>query len=325
MILVTGASGFIGTELCESLRYSGYLVRSVVRNIYKAELNCDTEHAANFRVNHDVISVGEISSETDWHTALCGVSHVVHLAARVHIMNEVSPDRIMEFRRVNVDATANLAKQAALAGVRRFIYLSSIKVNGEFTKAGYPFTADDVPDPLDPYSVSKYEAEILLRQIARETSMEVVILRPPLVYGPRVGANFESMMRWLKRGIPMPLGAIRQNQRSMVALGNLVDLIMVCLNHPAAANQIFLASDGDDLSTVALLQRMANALGVKARLFNVSPILLKFGAKLLGKESVYLRLCESLQIDMTKTRQLLNWNPPLSVDIGLQLAAKGNI
>lgn len=325
MILVTGASGFIGTELCESLRYSGYFVRSVVRNIYKAELNCDTEHAANFRVNHDVISVGEISSETDWYTALCGVSHVVHLAARVHIMNEVSPDRIMEFRRVNVDATANLAKQAALAGVRRFIYLSSIKVNGEFTKAGYPFTADDVPDPLDPYSVSKYEAEILLRQIARETSMEVVILRPPLVYGPRVGANFESMMRWLKRGIPMPLGAIRQNQRSMVALGNLVDLIMVCLNHPAAANQIFLASDGDDLSTVALLQRMANALGVKARLFNVSPILLKFGAKLLGKESVYLRLCESLQIDMTKTRQLLNWNPPLSVDIGLQLAAKGNI
>ena len=195
---------------------------------------------------------------------------------------------------------------------------------GDTGALGHPFTAEDVPAPEDPYGISKFEAEEALRQIANETGMEVVIIRPPLVYGPGVKANFESMMCWLRRGIPLPLGALTQNKRSIVALGNLVDLITVCLNHPAAANQIFLVSDGEDLSTADLLQRTAAALGVNARLFFAPPVLLKLLAKLLGKEAVYQRLCGSLQIDMTKTQQLLHWKQPLSVKKGLRLAAIGD-
>lgn len=266
--------------------------------------------------------MGSLSSVTDWTVALRSVDQVVHLAARVHVMNDKSSDPLAEFRQVNVEGTANLARQAAAAGVRRFVYLSSIKVNGEFTQEGRPFTADDAPAPEDPYGVSKHEAEQALRQIAADTGMEVVIIRPPLVYGPGVKANFESMMRWLARGVPLPLAAVTQNRRSLVALDNLVDLIMVCLSHPAAANHTFLVSDGEDLSTAELLKRMGAAMGKPARLFYLPPVLLKLGAQVVKKPGIYQRLCGSLQLDITKTRRLLGWSPPVSVDEGLRRAAE---
>jgi nucleoside-diphosphate-sugar epimerase len=271
----------------------------------------------------ETIAIGSLSSETDWTVALRSVDKVVHLAARVHVMNDKSSDSLAEFRRVNVEGTANLARQAAAAGVRRFVYLSSIKVNGELTEVGQPFTADDAPAPEDPYGVSKQEAEQALRQIAVDTGMEVVIIRPPLVYGPGVKANFESMMRWLARGVPLPLAAVTQNRRSLVALDNLVDLIMTCLSHPAAANQTFLVSDGEDLSTAELLKRMDAALGHPARLFCVPSLLLKIGAQAVNKPGIYQRLCGSLQLDINNTRQLLGWTPPVSVDEGLRRAAQG--
>ena len=316
MILVTGASGFVGTALCESLQSSEWHILGAVRKLNQAKLHC--------QIKYKEIETGDISIKTDWLESLRDITHVVHLAARVHVMHEKSADPLAEFRRINVDATVNLAKQASSVGVKRFIYLSSIKVNGEFTEDGQPFTADDVPAPEDPYGISKLEAEEALRQIALETGMEVIIVRPPMVYGPGVKANFDSMMHWLRRGVPLPLGALTHNKRSMVALGNFIDLITVCLNHPAAANQTLLVSDGEDLSTTDLLQRTATALEMHARLFSVPPVLLKLMAKLLGKEAVYQRLCGSLQIDMTKTQQLLNWRPPLSVQEGLSLAARGD-
>lgn len=271
----------------------------------------------------EAFAIGSLSSNTNWAEALSRVEQVVHLAARVHVMNDRSSDPLAEFRRVNVEGTAALARQAAVAGVRRFVFLSSVKVNGEFTEAGHPFTADDAPAPEDSYGVSKYEAEQLLQQIAAETGMEVVIIRPPLVYGPGVKANFESMMRWLARGVPLPLAAVTQNRRSLVALDNLVDLIVTCLNHPAAANQTFLVSDGEDLSTAQLLKRMGAAIGQPARLFYLPPAPLKLGASVLNKPGIYQRLCGSLQVDIAKTRQLLGWTPPVSVDEGLCRAAEG--
>lgn len=309
--LVTGASGFVGQVLCRRLHRDGIAVRGAVRTLKVPQ--GETEHVA----------IGCLASETDLTTALRNVDQVVHLAARVHVMNDKSSDPWAEFRRVNVDGTVNLASQAAAAGVKRFVFLSSIKVNGEWTEAGRPFTADDIPAPEDPYGVSKYEAEQLLRQIAAETGMEVVIIRPPLVYGPGVKANFEAMMRWLARGVPLPLAAVTENCRSLVALDNLVDLIVTCLHHPAAANQTFLVSDGEDLSTVQLLKRMGAAMGFPARLFYLPPAMLKLGASILNKPSIYQRLCGSLQLDIAKTNQRLGWTPPLSVDEGLQRAAGG--
>ena len=310
-VLVTGANGFVGSALCNRFDKDGILVRGAVRSLSAQ------------RGNVTGIGIGNISSETDWSVALRCTEQVVHLAARVHVMNDKSSDPLAEFRRVNVDGTANLARQAAATGVKRFIYLSSIKVNGEFTEVGRSFTASDTPAPQDHYGVSKHEAEQVLRQIACETGMEVVIIRPPLVYGPGVKANFESMMRWLARGVPLPLASTNSNCRSLVALDNLVDLIVTCLNHPAAANQTFLVSDGEDLSTTDLLRRMAIALGQPARLFYVPTRLLKLGATLINKPGIYQRLCESLQLDIVKTRQLLNWTPPLTVNVGLRRAAEG--
>ena len=309
--LVTGANGFVGSALCARLRRDGVSARGAVRALSSPPDGAET------------VVIGSLSSETDWTAALRNVDQIVHLAARVHVMNDKSSDPLAEFRRVNVEGTVALARQAAVAGVRRFVFLSSVKVNGEFTKPGHPFTADDVPAPEDPYGVSKHEAEQLLRQIAAETGMEVVIIRPPLVYGPGVKANFESMMRWLARAVPLPLAAVTGNRRSLVALDNLVDLIMTCLNHPAAANQTFLVSDGEDLSTAELLKRMGAAMGRPARLFRMPPALLKLGATLLNKRAIYQRLCGSLQLDIAKTRQLLGWTPPVSVDQGLRRAAEG--
>lgn len=314
MILVTGATGFVGKALLKRLLDDGAFA-NVVAALRRSVL------APPKDVKY--VQVDDLLSGTDWSKALQGVTAVVHLAARVHVMNDKSADPSAEFRRVNVEGTANLARQAAAAGVRRFVFLSSIKVNGEFSEEGRPFTSDDVVAPEDPYGVSKLEAEQLLRQIAADTGMEVVIIRPPLVYGSGVKANFESMMRWLARGIPLPLAAVTENRRSLVALDNLVDLIVTCLAHPAAANQTFLVSDGEDLSTAELLKRTGTAMGHPARLFYLPPALLKFGAEAVNKPGIYQRLCGSLQLDITKTRQLLGWAPPVSIDEGLRRAAEG--
>lgn len=265
--------------------------------------------------------MGDLGPETDWWQPVSGVDVVIHTAARVHMMHEPAADLLAEYRRVNVQGTLNLARQAAAAKVRRFIFLSSIKVNGEETASGVPFKADDVPAPADGYGVSKREAEDGLRKLASETGMEIVVIRPPLVYGPGVKANFLSMMRWLSKGVPLPFGAVR-NKRSLVALDNLVDLLVACINHPAAANQTFLVSDGEDLSTTELLSRTGAALGKPARLIPVPVSILTAAAFLAGKREIARRLCSSLQVDISKTRDLLGWVPPVSVDEALRATAR---
>lgn len=258
---------------------------------------------------------GDLVEGANWQHALAGVDAVVHLAARVHVMREAAADPLAEFRRVNVAASLKLAREAARAGVRRFVYLSSVKVNGE----SGTFTEGDRPAPEDAYGISKHEAEVGLRQIADETGLEVVIIRPPLVYGPGVRANFRALMRAVARGIPLPLGAI-DNRRSLVAVDNLADFTLTCIDHPAAAGELFLVSDGEDLSTTDLIRRMARAMGRPARLIPVPAPVLMAAAALVGKRDAARRLTESLQVDISKARQLLNWVPPISVDEGLRRA-----
>lgn len=314
MILVTGSSGFVGQSLIKRLitEFEPSSIIAVVRN-----------QSLDLDVRVRCIEIGDLSNEINLGQMIQEVNVVVHCAGRAHVMNDQSPDALAEFRRVNVHGTVNLARQAAEAGVKRFIFLSSIKVNGELTEMGKPFTADDESAPDDPYGISKYEAEQALRQIASDSGMELVVIRPPLVYGPGVKANFESMMTWLAKGIPLPLRAITGNRRSLVALDNLIDLIVTCLNHPSAANQIFLVSDGEDISTTDLLIHMGKALGSPARLFYMPLVLLKVGALLMRKKSVYQRLTGSLQLDITKTQKLLDWTPPVTLDEGLRRVARG--
>lgn len=269
-----------------------------------------------------VAATGDLGPDADWRPALSGVQAVVHCAARVHIMADTSADPLAEFRRVNVDGTLALARQAAAAGVRRFVLLSSVKVHGEATAPGHPFHADDAPRPEDAYGLSKHEAEQALRHLAAETGLEVVVVRSPLVYGPGVKANFAQLMRAVALGVPLPLGALH-NRRSLVGLDNLVDLLRVCLDHPAAANQTFLVSDGEDLSTTELVHRLGRALGRPARLLPVPAPLLRAGAALLGRRAAVDRLCGSLQVDIASTRARLGWTPPVSVDEGLRRAAAG--
>jgi nucleoside-diphosphate-sugar epimerase len=287
--LVTGATGFVGRRLVQQLG--------------------PTAQTLSTRTSPDT-----------WPTILKGKLCVVHLAARVHVMEDGAADPLSEYRKVNVDSTLELARQAVVAGVKRFVFVSSVKVNGEQTQAGKPFRADDIPAPQDPYGVSKMEAELGLRALAKETGLEVVIIRPPLVYGPGVKANFASMVKWLQRGVPLPLGAIH-NRRSLVGLDNLVDLIITCSQHPAAANQTFMVSDGQDMSTTELLRSVAAALGKPARLLPVPQALLEWAASLLGKRAVAQRLFSSLQVDMAATRQLLDWTPPVSLEQGLKQVA----
>ncbi len=310
-VLVTGASGFVGRALCRRALAARVNVRAAMRNPEEAIAHLAT------------IEVPSLDDQTDWAQALADCRAVVHTAARVHVMDEAALDPLTEFRRVNVEGTLHLAHQAAAAGVRRFVFVSSIKVNGESTRAGHPFTANDAPAPQDAYGISKMEAELGLRQVAIETGMEVVIVRPPLVYGPGVKANFASMMRAVQRGIPLPLASITHNRRSFVALDNLVDLLLACIDLPAAANQTFLVSDGEDLSTTDLLRRLGHAQGTPARLFPVPSALLQVGSNLLGKGSVAQRLLGNLQVDLSHTSNTLNWTPPLSVDEGLRQAVAG--
>ncbi len=305
-ILVTGATGFIGSSLVNKL-VPEHQVKAVVRK----DLSMP---------NVDVVSE-DLNPATNWSKYLGNVSSIIHLAARVHIMHDTAVDPLSEFRKVNVEGTLNLARQASESRVRRFIFLSSIKVNGESTSINQPFSEKDEPKPEDPYALSKHKAEQGLLEIADQTGMEVVIIRPPLVYGPGVKANFLRVMDWLYKGVPLPFGAIH-NKRSLIALDNLVDLIIRCLEHPAAANQIFLAADGKDLSTTELMKKLARYLGKPPRLLSIPQKMLESCFKLLGKEELAIRLCGSLQVDIRKARRLLGWAPPVSVDEGLEQTAK---
>jgi nucleoside-diphosphate-sugar epimerase len=307
-VLVTGANSFVGLPLCRALYASGQGVTAAVRGL--RTLECEPFQA---------LPVGDLDEAADWTQALAGSNMVVHLAARVHVMNDTEADPLTAFRAVNVEGTLNLARQAAASGVKRFVFVSSVKVNGESTTLGRAFTEADFPNPQDAYGQSKHEAERGLRQLSADSGLEVVIIRPPLVYGPGVKANFAALMRAVQRGWPLPLGAVH-NQRSLVALSNLVDFIITCITHPQAANQTFLVSDGQDLSTAELVRGMSQATGVPARLLPVPVWALQAGATLLGKGYAVQRLCGNLQVDISKARSVLGWVPPVSVEEGLRRA-----
>lgn len=311
-VLVTGATGFVGGALLARL-----LDDAVALPVAAVRDKRTTNNSVLDAV--PTVVVGSINGQTDWSAALSGVSRVMHAAARVHVMADTTADPLAEFRNVNVEGTLNLARQASAAGVKRFVFISSVKVNGEATLPGRGFNETDAPAPQDPYGQSKHEAELGLRQLAADTGMEVVIIRPPLVYGPGVKANFAALMRAVQRGWPLPLGAV-YNQRSLVALDNLVDLIVICLDHPAATNQTFLASDGQDLSTGDLVRGMAQAAGVPARLWPLPVWALQGAGAALGKGAAVQRLCGNLQVDISKARSLLGWVPPLSFAEGLRQA-----
>lgn len=306
-VLVTGARGFVGEALVFRLLLDKkFTPVAAVRGPTRLQGLCQTV----------ALDLADAQSLPD----LSSVPVVVHAAARVHVMNDPADDALAEFRKVNVEGTLQLARHAAASGVKRFIYISSIKVNGERTCLERPFTAQDVPAPLDPYGVSKHEAEDALKVLSASTGMEVVIIRPPLVYGPGVKANFLSMLHWLRKGFPLPLGAIH-NRRSLVAIGNLVDLIVVCIDHPAACGNTFLVSDGEDLSTTQLLRRLAMALGKKAYLLPVPVSLLSLMTLLVGKRVIGRRLCDSLQVDISKNSEVLGWTPPVNVDSAMRQTA----
>ena len=308
VVLVTGATGFVGKALVRSLSEDpSFRVRAASRQ------------SISFDNTIDSVASGDLGGSTDWSRALDGVTAVVHLAARVHVMRERSADPLTEFRKANVDGTLALARQAAAAGVKRFVFLSSVKVNGEKTD-DHAFSERDQPRPADPYGVSKHEAELGLLRIGKETTMQVVIVRAPLIYGPGVKANFRRMMSWLHRGLPLPFGAI-DNRRTLIGLDNLVDLLRTCLIRPRAANQTFLAGDDEDLSTTDLLRRLGLALGTPARLIPVPPRVLRFGLATLGLGEEAQRLCGSLQVDSSRARALLDWHPPATVDAGLRKTA----
>jgi nucleoside-diphosphate-sugar epimerase len=309
-VLVTGASGFVGRAVVARLVADGrYLVRAATRR-----------PAADFAPGVEQLMTGDLGAHTEWRHALAGVDVLVHAAARVHVMREREMDPLQAFRAVNVEGTLRLAQEAAASGVRRMVFLSSIKVNGESTPPGRPFRADDAPAPSDAYGISKREAEEGLLALARTSKMEVVVIRAPLVYGPGVKANFAALMRLLRSGIPLPLGSIH-NRRTLVALENLVDLIVTCIDHPAAANETFLAGDPEDLSTTDLLRRLGNALGRPARLISVPADWVEFGASLIGQRAIAHRLCRSLQVDIGKAWQVLGWRPPIDVDAALRHTA----
>jgi nucleoside-diphosphate-sugar epimerase len=317
MILVTGADGFVGTAVVSELAKRKIPYRAVTR-----------------RPREGYLAVGNIDQATDWTVALESVETIVHLASRAHVLNEKAEKALNErlakqtiagpptpFQSADVDATLNLARQAAAAGVKRFVFISSIKVNGEATPPGRPFTAEDMPNPQNPYAHSKFDAERKLFALAAETALEVTVIRPPLVYGPGVKANFATMMDWVNRGIPLPLGAVN-NKRSFVFVDNLADLIILTAIHPAAGGQVFLVSDDEDVSTTELLQRMAQALGRTSWNMPVPTPVLTLAAAALGRRAFTSRLTDSLQVDIGKTRELLGWAPQKGVAEGLRQTAR---
>jgi nucleoside-diphosphate-sugar epimerase len=309
-LLITGSTGFVGRALLARMQACPELhIRTALRRgaLEVPGNTCDS------------VIVGDLHATTDWRQALYGIDTVVHLAARVHIMQESDPNPLQAFRESNVQTSLNLARMAVQAGVKRFIFMSSVKVNGETTPNGQPFTETSAPVPHEPYAISKFEAEQGLQVLGKSSGMEITILRPPLVYGPGVKANFANLARAVASGKLLPLGSIH-NHRSLVALDNLTDLITICATHPAAGNQTFMVSDGEDLSTTALVRRMAQAMERNARLLPIPVWALSAGATLMGKRAAVQRLCANLQVDSSKARTLLGWVPPLGVDEGLRRA-----
>ena len=306
-LLITGANGFIGSELCQTLQNRSIAFIPCVRRTGEAK-----QYAVAPFEN------GDLSGEVNWKPALAGCDVVIHLAARVHVMQEGKKDPWPAYRVANVDATMRLAAQAAEQGVGRFVYVSSIKVNGERT-FGQPFSADDVPAPEDAYGKSKLEAEHALRAWSERTGVELVIVRPPLVYGPGVKANFARLMHAVKVGLPLPLGAIH-NARSMVGLDNLVDFLLLCATHPAAANSTWLVSDNQDVSTSKLIRLIASAMHKPARLLPVPASLLAACASLLGRRPAAGRLLDSLQVDISPALNRLDWKPPFTLEAGIERA-----
>ena len=300
-VLVTGANGFVGRPLCASLVERGITLRSVVRD-------------PSDPVAGTPLVVGDLG-EVDWNNKLDGVDTIIHLAARVHIMSDSASNPITEYRSVNVDATVRLAEAAVRAGVRRFLYLSSIKVNGEKTLS-QPFSVHDTPAPADPYSKSKWEAELALWQIAESTGLEVVVIRPPLVYGPYIKANFMNLLRLLSKGLPLPLASV-DNSRSMIYVGNLIDAIICCVESANAAGNTFLVSDGEALSTPALIRELSRLLGIPSRVVHCPPSILKLVGRLSGKANIVERLTESLVVDNSHVQDTLGWLPPYTVAQGL--------
>ena len=302
-VLITGATGFIGSEVCKALCSNNFQVVELGRRAtgYSSEF---------FRADlNDLPAVFELTRDVDV---------VVHIAARAHVMHESALDSSLLYMSINCQTTLDLAKQAAQAGVKRFIFISTVKVNGESSHAGHPFRFDDKPNPTDSYSLSKADAEQGLKEIAQKTGMDVVIIRPPLVYGPGVKANFSAMMNLAKKNLPLPLGAIH-NKRSLVALTNLVDLIITCIEHPKAANQVFLVSDDKDVSTTELLKMMTHAFGKKPRLVPIPMSWLILLGRLTFKKAVVDRLCNNLQVDITHTKEILDWKPPITLEEGIKL------
>lgn len=299
MTLITGASGFVGSHLVAEMGRRRLAVRGVARKTMPG-----------------LVTVPSYGTDMDWRELLTGIDAVVHLAARVHVMRETAADPLAMFRAANVDATMNLARQAAASGARRFVFVSSIKVNGERTEPGKPFTAADPPAPQDPYGVSKAEAEAALMALGRQTGLEVTIVRPPLVYGSGVRGNFRSLMKWAASGMPSIFPAVR-NKRSFIHVDNLCDLLITAIDHPNAANRLFLASDGEDLSTHELLLRLARAAGRRPGSIPVPPAVLQGLGALLGRRDMVARLTDNLQVDITETCRTLEWRPPLSLDAAL--------
>lgn len=317
-ILITGATGFVGRKLCEVLKARGYFVRGAIRS-NAAVSDCITGKQISFLLD-DVVVVGDIGPQTDWDQSLKGIDVVIHLAARVHIMQEMSSDPALAFRLVNVMGTEKVAKMAAKSGVKRFIYISSISIHGNSTDSK-AYIENDKPSPYGPYALSKWEAEVSLQRISKETGLDLVIVRPPLVYGPGVGGNFFMLMRWIDRGLPLPMGSVH-NLRSFVGIENLVDLIVLCVTSQQAKGETFLVSDGEDLSTPDLIRRAAKMLGKRARLISVPVGLMRGVAKLIGKEDVLNRLCNYLQVNSDKARNLLGWYPQVPLDEGLLKTAR---
>jgi UDP-glucose 4-epimerase len=315
-VLVTGAAGFVGRALVSELLIKGYQVKALVRKVcgelpveagqVVGDLTALVDGDSSAFPRNDRVGLGG--------SMFAGVDVVVHLAARVHVMDDTDQNPLASYRATNLDATLNLARQAADARVKRFVFISSIKVNGEGGDAAY--REIDAPAPADAYAISKWEAEQGLWRIARETGLEVVILRPPLVYGPGVKANFLRLMQWAYKGWPLPLGAIR-NRRSLLYLGNLVDAIRLCVEHPAAAGQTFLLDDGEAISTPDLIRAVAHAMGRTARLPAVPVRVIEFAGVLFGKRAAVARLTGSLWVDSSSIRSQLNWTPPYSMEAGL--------
>ena len=314
-VLVTGADGFVGRTLSRHLSAAGYAVRAATWEAVDFRLCLDSPTQSPPGGWENTV-IGDIGPGVDWSEATRGVDAIVHLAARVHVMRDDAADPLSEYRRVNTQGTEALARTAAAAGVKRFVYISTIKVNGESTQGRGPFTPNDPPAPVDPYGVSKWEAEQAVRRIAADTGLEVVVVRPSLVYGPGVRGNFEALLRLVCRGLPLPLGGI-SNARSLVGLDNLCDLLMRCVERPAAAGGTFLAGDGKDLSTTELVRRMAWHMGKRLVLFSMPEGLVRGLAGLLGKRDVVSRLFDSLVVDSSSARDALGWRPPVTVDDGL--------